>query len=557
MKKLLSKKVVALLLLGLVAIGFGCGGVWVLNREEQKIAAEELTDDFMEEYLGAYAEMMQKGEQENVLVVVNNERPNDYGAIDMVEGPNRTYFLMYDSEKARDEAYVKFEMDGSTSVEKNVMLELMNYRSWGIELMGLDDAIDAIGDNGEHIMVAVIDTGLDVDLFRENFPDTELVTYDVETSSSDESNMSDVNGHGTHVTGIVAEGVPKNVSIYAIRATRTNDKQLYSSDVTTAIYQAIAGGAKVINMSMGSYTQVPSQKLAIDYAEEQNIIVVASAGNDSKTDILYPAGFDNTLSVTAINNDFSFPNYANYGDTIDFAAPGTYVSSINGWSSGTSMAAPHVVAAVAVLKSFNPSLSFADTKNLLIQHTMDLGEPGWDRQYGYGLIDFNDAEFCVGDNYCDKFGVFVAKAGDFEVEDLTMGVAQAEVLEDGVVVEADKACTVIVSYDGGGSYTKVPAEPMDGEENKFRFYFETTTDMGVAVTLKGDGDLDGEITTADSNMVNRSLISPTLRPYQTLTTFQQAILDVNGDDEVTTADSNLINRSLISPTLRPYEEIQW
>ena len=79
----------------------------------------------------------------------------------------------------------------------------------------------------------------------------------------------------------------------------------------------------------------------------------------------------------------------------------------------------------------------------------------------------------------------------------------------------------------------------------------------IGIVLKGDGDLDGEVSSADSNLLNRSLISPSLRPYRPLSDVEKIIFDLDGDGEATSGDSNLINRSLISPSLRPYKAIEW
>lgn len=77
------------------------------------------------------------------------------------------------------------------------------------------------------------------------------------------------------------------------------------------------------------------------------------------------------------------------------------------------------------------------------------------------------------------------------------------------------------------------------------------------VVLKGDGDMDGEISTNDSTFINRSLISPTLPPYRELSDLERILFNVDDDNEISTNDSTLINRSLISPTLPPYHEIEW
>ena len=74
--------------------------------------------------------------------------------------------------------------------------------------------------------------------------------------------------------------------------------------------------------------------------------------------------------------------FSNYGTAIDFAAPGTDIVSLNGVKSGTSMATPHAVSAVAILKSYNKDLSLQNVKNLLMKHSLDLGVEGKDKYYG-------------------------------------------------------------------------------------------------------------------------------------------------------------------------------
>jgi hypothetical protein len=79
----------------------------------------------------------------------------------------------------------------------------------------------------------------------------------------------------------------------------------------------------------------------------------------------------------------------------------------------------------------------------------------------------------------------------------------------------------------------------------------------VKVVLKGDGNMDGAVSTADSNLINKSLISSSLPPYRALTDIERLILDLDGDNAISTGDSNIINKSLISPSLPPYRAIRW
>ena len=146
---------------------------------------------------------------------------------------------------------------------------------------------------------------------------------------------------------------------------------------------------------------------------------------------------------------------------------------------------------------------------------------------------------------------------EFVVDDRTNGLAEVVTLSDGVKLTAEQACTVIVTYDGGLTYERVPAVAVDGEENTYKFEFAINSNVEVLVALRGDGDLDGEVSTSDSNLINRSLISETLRPYRALSALEAAIFDVDGDGDISTGDSNLINRSLISSSLLPYRTIAW
>ena len=558
MKRFSNNTRIILAIISIAVVGAISGGVWFFSRSDELSGTVKISDEFMNDYLDAYAEMNKKGERENILVVMGDERPDGYGAIEVVDGPNGTYFLMYESAEARDRAYERLETDERVSVEKNTKMELMDYNSWGIAEIGLDGAREQIGYDGALVKVAVIDTGLDVGLFRENYPDVELTTYDVENDSGDINAMIDAVGHGTHVAGTVAEGAPMNLSVLAIKASTGDTEDIYSSDVTTAIYKAASEGANVINMSLGSDNYSAAHRAAIEYAKGYNTITVAAAGNESSSTTFYPAGYDNTLSISAVNPDLSFASYSNYGDTIDFAAPGTWVTSINGMGSGTSMASPHVAAVVATLKSLNSQLSFEETKNILIEHARDLGAPGKDTQFGYGLVDLKGAEFCVGDKYCDEYGVFAVGKDELRIDDRTVGEASIEVLENGIELRAEHACVVLISNDGGETYERVSAATVPSEENTYRFEFEITGNIMVMVALKGDGDLDGEVSPADLNTVNRSLISPTLGArYRALTDLEKTILDLDGDGMVTPADLNTLNRSLISPTLKQYKEIGW
>lgn len=318
-----------------------------------------------------------------------------------------------------------------------------SYMSWGIEAMGLDNAIQAIEEKGDanHLLVAVIDTGVKTAVFNEYFPERTLYEYCVITC---ENGMDDTVGHGTHVIGTIAEGTASNVDLLMIRV--STDGNFSVGNLLTAIRYAVEQGVDVINISAGSpldlnnetynsqygmtwgeiYRQIwEIEKGVIDEATEAGAIVVAAAGSGTDEHEEYPASFDSAISVTSVNPSLAWANLSPHNQYIDFAGPGTKIYSLNyrytgeegqsiqNWNQGSSMAAPHLTAAVAALKSFNIDLTFENVMELLRSKAIDLGDEGRDDYYGYGFVDFSEAEFCISGRHCDEYGVFQLE-GPFE-----------------------------------------------------------------------------------------------------------------------------------------------
>ncbi|MEE4660974.1 MAG: S8 family peptidase [Halieaceae bacterium] len=311
-------------------------------------------------------------------------------------------------------------------------------QAWHYEQIDLPAAWDL--SKGEDTVVAVIDTGV-----RRNHPDLagKLVPgYDFfdddpnpEDPGDSESDDEQSSFHGTHVAGTVGAatnnrlgvaGVGWNTRIMPLRVLGPGGGTTF--DVLRAV--RFAAGltdsfddsvptpqrtADVINLSLaGGGFDSFAQQLYNEVAA-LGIIVVAAAGNDGNAELAYPASYDNVISVTAtdINSNRAF--YANFGTAIDVAAPGgsnrtndvdnnnqpdtvlstgaddfpppvtdTYV-----FLQGTSMAAPHVAGVAALMKSLHPALDTDTFEALLAQSliTDDLGAPGRDNSFGWGLIN--------------------------------------------------------------------------------------------------------------------------------------------------------------------------
>lgn len=224
---------------------------------------------------------------------------------------------------------------------------------------------------GAGIKVAVLDSGIDL-----NHPDLagKIVAQKAFVSSAIDPDISDKNGHGTHVAGIIAANTDNSIGVAGtcpecqliIGKVVTNDgtgnATGATSDIVTGITWATDQGAKVINLSLRS-TSPQTQPLyqeGIDYAMSRGVVVVAASGNDGSGTTTWPAGNNGVISVSATDNNDKLASYSNYGAYVKVAAPGTLIAStfpttpnakklLNyGYSSGTSMSSP-IVAGVAAL----------------------------------------------------------------------------------------------------------------------------------------------------------------------------------------------------------------
>ena len=405
--------------LHLVNIGENKKSEDYINLEKNKtqqdlINISECSEEFMQNYFEGTKEINEKDNKDNILIVTSKEKiKNTFGASDIVSAPNNQYILQYNSEDEKNNALDQLKKNEDILyVEENNTYTFFEseYNSWGIEKMGLNSAIQAaqqenINDLLNDVTVAVIDSGCDMELFNENYSGKISETYNL----YDGSNMYDGLGHGTHIAGTIAEGTSSNIKIFPVKV--SNSRSFDTVTIITAVnYITYYKKADVINMSFGSTDFDNSLYVAIESASKNGIISVAAAGNDNTSDIHYPSGFDNTIAVSAVDLQLNLAEFSNYGETITFTAPGVEIESINGLMSGTSMSTPHVVCAVAMLKSANKDLTLEQITTLLKNTAIDLGEPGWDEYYGYGLINLSDFDNVVTET--ENTNIV-----DFEVED--------------------------------------------------------------------------------------------------------------------------------------------
>jgi thermitase len=226
---------------------------------------------------------------------------------------------------------------------------------WGLTKVQAPAAWE-ITQGSPEVKIAILDTGIEL-----NHPD--LAGKIVASKNFTSSNTADdVYGHGTHVAGIAAAATNNEVGVAGLgyNSTIMNVKVLgddgYGSYswIAQGIIWAADNGAQVINMSLGSTSASSTLESAVNYAWSKGVVVVASAGNSGSSTRTYPASYTNVIAVAATDLLDRLPNWSNFGDWVDVAAPGnsiysTLMNNSYGYRTGTSMASPFVAGLAALV----------------------------------------------------------------------------------------------------------------------------------------------------------------------------------------------------------------
>ncbi|MFD8583658.1 type VII secretion-associated serine protease mycosin [Streptomyces californicus] len=288
-------------------------------------------------------------------------------------------------------------------------------RPWSLQRVLLDELWKQ--STGKGVRVAVIDTGVDVRNEQlkpavdteagRNFLPKGLKTPDgVKIERGKENGTTDTVGHGTKVAGIIAAREAKGTGFTGIAPDATiipiqqNDAEGHGDTATLAdaiTYAVDKADADVINISQDTADAVkPSTKLkqAVDRALAQQVVVVASAGNDGlggNVKETYPASFDGVLAVASSDRNNERAPFSQSGDFVGIAAPGVdMVSTVPGGGhcadNGTSFSAPYVAGVAALIRAKHRDWTQAQIV-AQIQQTAERSVAGHDNAVGWGVVD--------------------------------------------------------------------------------------------------------------------------------------------------------------------------
>ena len=321
---------------------------------------------------------------------------------------------------------------------------------WNLRLINCPRAWNMI-DDSTGTVVAVIDTGIDMnhddikknrwknpgEIANNNIDDDNNGYVDdtrgYDFANSDE-NPDDDNGHGTHVSAITGASTDNNLHVAGINwvAEIQSLKALdqggsgFISDIAEAVTYATDNSARVINMSLGTTSDTSTLRNAVNYAGNNDVVQVASAGNNGNQTKIYPAAYDAVMAIISVDKNDNKSSFSTFGSWCSMSAPGEDILSLwnNGATatiSGTSQASPHVAGVATLVRSLHPELDRHLVQQVLEQSSKDLGASGKDNSFGFGRLDATRAV-----RMANALRAGQAKVSDGESVDFTLDYDDAK-----------------------------------------------------------------------------------------------------------------------------------
>jgi subtilisin family serine protease len=283
----------------------------------------------------------------------------------------------------------------------------MFVQQWALNTVHAPAAWNVETGRRNHVIAAVLDTGVDAshpELIGHVRAGADFIDGD--------ANPADEFGHGTAVSGVIAASTDNKAGVAGISwgATVLAERVLGTEGsgsmctVSAGIIDAVDAGAKVLNLSLGGGGDGCPLVVdkALEYAHDHGALVVVSAGNAGAkgNPVEYPAGCPGAFAVGATDPRDRKAGFSEYGPQVDITAPGVGILTTTweeggkhgyAFESGTSLSAPIVTGAAALLLSRHPDWTPDQVRARLVATAQDKGKRGRDDYFGAGIVDIGRA----------------------------------------------------------------------------------------------------------------------------------------------------------------------
>jgi thermitase len=369
--------------------------------------------------------------------------------------------------------------------------------AWHLPKIGAPSAWDT--SQGAGVTIAVLDTG--VDGMHPDLSARMVAGWNFYNNNSD---TSDVHGHGTAVAGAAVASLNNGTGVASVAGQgrimpiRISDPSAYAmwSTIAQAITWAADKGARVANISFVGLAASSSIKAAAQYMKDRGGLVLVAAGNNATQESFSPTTAMIPVSATDPNDVLT--SFSSWGSFVALSAPGidiwttTRGGGYQPWW-GTSLATPVAAGTAALVMAANKSLSGAQVENILFSTATDLGSPGRDSQFGYGRVNASAAVKAAGGSVApaDTSAPVVQIASpatgttvsglvavDVSASD-NVGIAKVELRANGALVATDSTSPYAFSWDS----TKVANGSVSLQATALDAAGNVATSSPVAVTV--------------------------------------------------------------------------
>ncbi|MCI8805444.1 MAG: S8 family serine peptidase [Clostridiales bacterium] len=283
-------------------------------------------------------------------------------------------------------------------------------KQWYFEKHNLLGAKERLG-NGKGVRIAVIDSGVAV---QEDFNSSNIeegynyINPDKTGNYISDNDTLTVRVHGTQVAGIICSKSDNEIGIAGIAEEATIVPLIVYQDGTNSLENVIRAiddavrkyNCDIINMSLTTPTKSKFLQEAVDYANKNNVIVIAAAGNGGAASYLYPASCENVISVGSVDLDFGVSYFSQKNDYVDISAAGSGLTLVGcdgvyrDGRQGTSFSAPIISGFAALIKEKYPYVNGELFLKILKAGSYDIENVGYDIYTGFGAFNaFESMEF--------------------------------------------------------------------------------------------------------------------------------------------------------------------